>query len=126
MHEATLVENILKIALAAARDFQSAHPDLPEPRIKTITCESGLLSCVEEHTLKACLEIFAEGTPAAGASLKLRTAPLACKCADCGHEFSLCQCHFICPDCSGDNIRFSGGRGFTIQSIDVDCGENEE
>ena len=61
MHEASLVQGLLKIALKTVEDHNAAHPEQRVRRIRSITCELGLISCVEPQTLKGCFEIFAHG-----------------------------------------------------------------
>ena len=75
MHEASLVQGLLKIALKTVEDHNAAHPEQRVRRIRSITCELGLISCVEPQTLKGCFEIFAQGGMAEGAELILQTAP---------------------------------------------------
>ena len=65
-----------------------------EMKKRRITCELGLISCVEPQTLKGCFEILAQGGMAEGAELILQTAPLPCRCTDCGHTFELHRRHF--------------------------------
>ena len=78
-----------------------------------------MLACFEANALIACFEIFAEGTPAEGAKLTVNVTPLECACETCGEKFSLTQRRFVCPQCGGDNIRFKGGNGLTLEAIDV-------
>ena len=85
----------------------------------------GLIACVEAQTLTACFELFAEGTLAEGATLTLNTAPLACRCENCGHAFSLTQRRFVCPACGSENIHFNGGHGLTLQSLRVESEETD-
>ena len=74
MHEASLVQGLLKIALKTVEEHNAAHPEQRVRRIRSITCELGLISCVEPQTLKGCFEIFARDGMADGAELILRTA----------------------------------------------------
>lgn len=123
MHEASLVEGILRVALDSLRDFEAANATEAPARIREIVCEAGLLACVEEATLSACFELYAEGTPAEGALLTVRRAPLECVCQECGNHFSLESRHFFCPRCQSGKIQLQGGSGLSIISINVECGE---
>lgn len=91
-----------------------------ELRITRLGCELGLFACVEEETLKGCFELLAEDTCAAGAELVFSRKPLPCACQDCGHNFDLAQKKFVCPECGGDNLRFSGGSGIALTQIRVE------
>lgn len=121
MHEAALVQGLLRTALRAVEEH-NARPGVPQVRrIRRLSCRLGLLSCVEAETLRACFELFAEGGPAQGAELVLETAPLDCRCADCGTTFALRRRHFVCPACGGERLHFSGGHGLTLMGLDVEA-----
>lgn len=126
MHEASLVQGLLKIALKAHADYRAAAPGATPPRIREIICEAGLLACFEAETLKACFEIFAEGTPAEGARLVINTSPLASQCNACGSKFELTTRQFVCPVCQSDQISFSGGNGLVLQAINIDVGDKPD
>lgn len=123
MHEASLVQGLLNLALASLKDFNATNPPRKAKTINEIVCEYGLLACFEPETLKACFEIFAEGTPAQNASLVLNPAPLPCVCSACGEKFMLMRKHFICPACGSGKISFNGGNGLVLQAINVDSEE---
>ena len=44
MHEASLVQGLLKIALKTVEDHNAAHPEQRVRRIRSITCELGLIT----------------------------------------------------------------------------------
>lgn len=120
MHEASLVEGLLKYALGAVQEYNAKHPDQPQARISRLICEAGLLAGFENQTLKACFEIFTENTLAEGAELIINTAPLACSCKNCGEQFQLIERKFICPKCGNSDILFKGGNGLILQAINVE------
>lgn len=120
MHEASLVQGLLKLVGSAIDDYQATNPDKARPKLKEIICEAGLMACFEAQTLVACFEIFAEGTEAEGARLTIETAPLPCHCNKCGCDFQLLKRHFVCPACSGEDITFSGGNGLILQALNLD------
>ncbi len=120
MHEASLVQGLLKIALNAFEDYRKAARGSGEPKLTGIVCEAGLLACFEAETLKACFEIFAEGTAAENAELLINTKPLDCVCNVCGSKFALKTRHFICPACGSDQISFKGGNGLALQALKID------
>lgn len=123
MHEASLVQGLLKIVLEALAKHQKEHAGQTNARVTEIVCEAGLMACFEAETLKACFEIFAEGTAAENAKLKIDIAPLTCRCELCGCKFDLKERHFVCRQCGGEKISFSGGNGLTLLAINV---ENED
>ena len=119
MHEATLVQGLLQMALDAVAEHNRAHTENSVTRIQEIRCEMGLLSCVETQTLSACFELLAEGTLAEGARLLVDMAPLPCHCQECGQDFTLTRRHFVCPECGGENIHCTGGHGLTLLALEV-------
>lgn len=125
MHETSLIEGLMKIAFQATDKFQLANPHGKPPKIKEIICEAGLLAAIEKETLQACFEIFSEDTIAEGARLTVNTASLECDCAACGHKFLLKRRHFVCPRCQSEDIKFKGGRGLVLQSIEIECEEEK-
>lgn len=124
MHEASLIEGLLKLVFRAADDYETANPARKPVRIKEVICDVGLLSAVEPETLTACFEMFTEGTKADGARLVINILPLQCQCENCGKDFLLHKRHFFCPDCGSEAIRFASGNAIMLQAINVDCGDS--
>ncbi len=126
MHEASLVQGLLRTIDGSIADYNAANPLKKVTGISEIKCSAGLLACFEPQALQACFEIFAEGTPAEKAELIIDTSPLECTCGDCGHKFSLLRREFVCPFCASENINFKGGNGLVLQAVKVECeGDND-
>lgn len=123
MHEASLVQGLLNLALESWKSYNKDHPGEEAGRITELRCSYGLLACFEAETLTACFELFAEGTVAEGARLLLSPEPLPCICINCDNKFELLERHFICPRCGSDRISFSGGNGLMLQAINVESKE---
>ena len=111
MHEAALVQGLLRTAVKAVEEYNARHDARRVKRISRLTCQLGLLSCVEPETLRACFELFAEGGPAQGAELVLETAPLDCRCDACGAAFALTRRHFVCPAAAESGCASAAGTG---------------
>lgn len=124
MHEASLVQGLLNLALDSLKNYNANNPDKPAGKIKEIKCSYGLLACFEPETLRLCFELFAENTEAEKADLILSLEPLPCHCGVCEKNFELLERKFICPGCGNNNITFSGGNGLMLQSINVEEKEN--
>ena len=120
MHEASLAQGLLKIALASLEEHAQKNPGGKALKIKEIVCDAGLFAGFEDSTLRACLELFAEGTPCEDAILTINTLPLDCRCQTCGKGFQAEKRRFSCPHCGGEEVDFSGGRGLTLKAINVD------
>lgn len=126
MHEASLVQGLLKIVFESLDAYNKAHPQTPAGEVREIVCEAGLLTCVEEETLRACFEIFAEGTVAQKAQLKVKIRPLQCVCQTCGKSFEIVKREFSCPWCESPEIRFKDSSGLVLMSINVASGEKKD
>lgn len=120
MHEASLVQGLLKLVLNTVAEANNKGSDHKITHIREIICELGLFSCVEPYTLKSCFELFAEGTLAEGAELTLKTQPLNCTCSACGCSFKALTKKFSCPACGSETITFDGGHGLMLYSLRVE------
>ncbi len=124
MHEASLCQGLLDLVLSTVAKHNEECPNEPPIRkVTEIICSLGLYSCIEPVTLASCFELFAENTPAAGATVTINKAPLECRCEACGTTFTACDRPVICPACGGDNIQFDGGHGLMLISLRVDTEE---
>lgn len=113
MHEASLVMGILRIVEEEAAKYGS-------PRVVRVTLGMGLLSGIEEQTLRGCFEIFAENTLADQAELVIEKRPLECLCQACQQPFTLHERHFACPHCGSAEITFEGGHGCVLTAMEVE------
>lgn len=120
MHEASLIQGLLKIVFEALADYVEKQLPRRPLKVTEINCEAGLLAAFEPHTLQACFDLFTENTPAEGAQLIIQTAPLKCRCTRCDHGFMLLEKKFVCPACGSDEIHFGGGHGLTLQGVKIE------
>lgn len=123
MHEASLVQGLLRLVKETLEQYAKANPGKPEPEIREIICEAGLLACFEASALQACFEVFSEGTALEGAKLTVETAPLSCRCEVCGENFTLSRRKFVCPACGSEQLQFKGGNGLVLKAI---CAEDDD
>lgn len=119
------MSGLLELALESLNNYNAGRDKGKATRISEIICSAGLLACFEANTLKACFELYAEGTAAEGATLTINTLPLKCSCDVCGEKFELLERKFVCPACGADGATFSGGSEFIIQAINVAGEEND-
>lgn len=124
MHEASLVQGLMRIVQDTLEQFIMNNADKTPPRVREIVCQAGLLASFEPVALQDCFEIFREGTALAGARLTVETAPLHCRCEVCGKEFSLTRRKFSCPACGSDQLQFKGGNGLTLMAIHAEDNDN--
>ena len=120
MHEASLAQGLLKLVLESVEKHNKNNPNSKVIAIKEINCSAGIITCVEDQTLKACFELFAEKTMAEGASINISRDEIHGTCKDCGKEFLIKKKVFICPDCLSHNIDFEAKHGLILEELNVE------
>jgi hydrogenase nickel incorporation protein HypA/HybF len=109
MHELTVVENLLRLALQ--------HGD--GAPVTDLYIVIGQLSSFVDESVQFYWDIISEGTPAAGARLHFQRVAAEMQCADCGQQYRLREDQFVCPTCGGANIQLLCGNEFYLDSIEV-------
>ena len=114
MHEVSLAERMLRIALEAAEGHG-------EGRVKSARLLLGALSCCEPETLRFAFEIASRDTRAEGCVLEIVPIPARLKCRACGLEH---EGEFLdpCPVCHDVGSEVLQGRELRLESIEVDDG----
>ena len=112
MHEATLAENILEIALEAARKNGAE-------KIFTVGLTLGELSGVEVEALTLAFDVLKKNTPADSAELRIKRVPIQATCNKCGKNFRPENYNFFCPECDGILI-LQSGRELLVEFVDCE------
>ena len=112
MHEATLAENILDIALSAARQHHAA-------KVYKIGLTLGEMAGVEVEALTLSFDVLKKNTAADGAELLITRVPISATCNKCGETFQLERYNFLCPKCDGVLILRSG-RELLVDFVDCE------
>lgn len=112
MHEATLAENILDIALDAAEKNHAA-------KIFKVGLTLGEMTGVEVEALKLSFDVLKKNTAADCAELVIKRVPISAACNKCGKTFQLERYNFFCPECDGVLILRSG-RELLIDFVDCE------
>ena len=113
MHELTITESILEIALKHADKANAS-------RITDLYLVIGQLSSIVDESVQFYWDIIADGTIAKGAKLHFQRKPTEISCLDCGRQYSPPTNQMACPDCDSINIRILSGEQFFLEAIDVD------
>jgi hydrogenase nickel incorporation protein HypA/HybF len=107
-----LTENIVEIAIGAARD-EGAE------KVTRVIVEVGALSAVEPEALQFCFAAIAAGTLAEGAVLEIERIPGGGWCADCDRLVPLAERFGLCPECGGHSVRVTAGQELKVRELEV-------
>jgi len=113
MHEMGIAQNILDIALNAARQEGAT-------RISRINLVAGELRGLVPMQLSFCFSIVAKDSIAGGAYLNIEEIPVSGHCNDCGSDFPIKEYEYVCPKCGSAKIQVTGGTELSIKDIEIE------
>ncbi len=113
LHELSVTENILKIAVDEAKKRKLKN-------ILKINIRMGVLSDLLPECINYYFKIISKGTEAENACIVIEKLPLKVKCIDCGGESEIAVNNFRCPICSSQNLKIIQGNEFYIDSMEVE------
>ncbi len=113
MHELSITQSILSIALEQAKAAQAT-------KITRINLVIGELAGVVDECVQFYFELLGKDTIAAEASLSFDHPPTKLRCRNCGTTFSPDNLNWACPDCREQKIDIVSGRECFVSSIEVD------
>lgn len=113
MHELSVTESILQIALQQAG----------KRRITDLYLIIGQLSSMIDESVQFYWQIISEGTTAQGAKLHFQRIAAEMLCSDCGKRYRLAAQDFTCPVCGSSNVRLFTGDEFYLEAIEVESDE---
>jgi hydrogenase nickel incorporation protein HypA/HybF len=112
MHELSLLQEMLEVAVQAARP-QGAKA------IHRIRLQVGEMSGAVPEALSFAFPLAAEGTIAAGAVLELESIPVVAFCRPCDQEFTPSDVIYLCPNCGRPSSDIRRGDELTLHSMEV-------
>ena len=113
MHEMGIAQNILDIALNAAKQEGAI-------KISRINLVAGELRGLVPMQLSFCFSIVAKDTIASGAYLNVEEVPVSGHCNDCSADFSIKEYEYVCPKCGSAKIQLTGGTELSIKDIEIE------
>jgi hydrogenase nickel incorporation protein HypA/HybF len=113
MHELTLAESIVSTVNKAIENRKGA-------RVLTVRVKIGELSEIVPDALQFGFESLILETPLAGAKLEIEKVPIVGKCVNCGHQFTVEEFLFICPQCFSSNISMIQGDEMEIVNLELE------
>ena len=113
MHEMAMVSSIFNVINDKIKEYGIN-------KVKQVKLVVGEMTGVEDYTMKACFELFAEATPVEGALLVIERIPIKVKCRSCGNEYIASNMRFRCASCGGTNINIISGKELYIENIEAE------
>lgn len=111
MHELTVTESILEIAVRHAEQAGAA-------RITHLYLVVGQLSSIVDDSVQFYWDLISKHTPAEGAELHFRRIAAQMECRQCQHRYSPDE-SLACPLCDSTAVRVIAGDEFFLESIEV-------
>jgi hydrogenase nickel incorporation protein HypA/HybF len=112
MHELSLMESTLEIALECAQK-QGAR------KIHQVSLRVGAISGVVPEALEFAFDVCTQNSIAADAKLQIELVPALCYCQDCDREFSPPDFIYTCPQCGKISSKLLQGRELQLISLEV-------
>jgi hydrogenase nickel incorporation protein HypA/HybF len=112
MHEVSLMENALEIALEYATRERAQ-------RIHKIALKVGDLAGVEPYALRFAFDVVTQGTIAERAKLTIESCAAVYHCNSCHTEFQSKVLGYECPNCQSWNLSVVKGKELEIASLEV-------
>ncbi len=113
MHELSIMQSALDMALAQARKAEAS-------RVYVIKLRVGDLSGVVPEALQFAFESLAAGTLADGAALEIEPVAARFWCGECRKEFQAAQVFAECPDCRQVSGDLRAGREIELASMEIE------
>ena len=113
MHEMSIAQSILKIAITEAQRNGAA-------KLKIVRIRAGELRGIVPDQLSFFFEFITKDTPAEGAKLEVETIPIRGKCKSCDHIFMVENYEFICKECQSKDIDVLEGMELAVKEIEIE------
>jgi hydrogenase nickel incorporation protein HypA/HybF len=118
MHELSVTENILEIALRHAKQANAS-------RVTDVYITVGRLSSIVDDSVQFYWDIVGEDSICKGATLHFNRIPARLLCLNCQNEFELDEELTPCPACGSAQLKVLTGEEFFVDSIGVESAEME-
>ena len=113
MHELTITESLLEIALRHARKANAS-------KITDLYLVIGQLSSVVDDSVQFYWDIIAKDTQAEGANLHFKRIPTEILCLNCNHQYYPEDNSMACPNCESIKVKIISGEEFYLEAINVE------
>lgn len=113
MHELSVTESILNIAVRHARENGAL-------KVTALHLVIGRFASIVDDSVQFYWDIISQDTLCAGSQLHFERIPGKLKCMVCGHEFILDDDLCPCPACGSPQARVISGDQFYLDSIEIE------
>jgi hydrogenase nickel incorporation protein HypA/HybF len=113
MHELAITKSLVELVIDHAKNAGAK-------KVLKVNVVAGEISGYVDECMQFYYDQLSKGTIAEEAKLSFQRVPTQGRCRDCGHEFTIKDMNWICPECSSNNIQLIGGTELFVESIEVD------
>lgn len=113
MHELSVTENILEIALTHANAASAK-------KVTDIFIVIGQLSSIVDDSVQFYWDYVSEDTICSSAKLHFNRIPAKFRCENCKSEFELTKELSACPNCGSMQTTIISGEEFYVESIEIE------
>ena len=113
MHELTVTESILEIALRHANAAKAT-------RVTNLYLVIGQFASIVDDSVQFYWDIISKETIAEGAMLHFKRLPATLCCLDCNQQYNPGSDGFGCPNCKSNHVKIVSGDEFYMEAIDVE------
>jgi hydrogenase nickel incorporation protein HypA/HybF len=113
MHEASITESMLNLALEKAQEAKAN-------KIMSINLIVGELSGVVPDCVQFYFDVLSKNTIAEGAKLNFEIKQTQIKCRKCQNVFTPADHKWICPQCNETSVEIASGRECYMESLEVE------
>jgi hydrogenase nickel incorporation protein HypA/HybF len=111
MHEYSVTRSLVELCVQEAK----AHRLKRVSRVKIMV---GKFTGFSPDSIRFYFDYLKPDTVCAAADISFREIPIRIKCRDCGHENTIEEPVFLCPDCGKPDLEIISGREFYIESLE--------
>lgn len=113
MHEMSLMESVMDVVDDSARKQGFS-------RVTRLVLEIGVLSSVDEQSLRFAFDAIKDGSLAKGGALDIIRVPGQAFCMECGKTVAISARYDECPLCGGGRLQVTGGEEMRIKELEVE------
>jgi hydrogenase nickel incorporation protein HypA/HybF len=113
MHELSITENLLEIAITFATKVHAK-------RIVNLYLTIGEMSSFVDDSVQFYWDIVTKNTIAENSKLNFNRINAEFICNDCKTKYHRYSEHLTCPNCNGYHVSLVAGDEFLLEAIDID------